>query len=128
MNDFDITDIEAKFSDAIRTMGVSRNVWNNRPKATADSISEFVVVKVSGGVSDKCTYGECHIAVSLFARDIKEMKNSKKLSLMQKAMESLPTWIDPLLIRGNPRIIGDTADDFGFHVRIMNFKLTIKAA
>lgn len=128
MNDFDITDIEAKFSDAIRSLGVSKNVWNNRPKATSDSISEFVVVKVSGGISDKCAYGDTHVAVSLFARDVKEMKNSKKLSLMQKAMESLPVYIDPLLIRGNPRIIGDTADDFGFHARIMNFKVIIKAA
>lgn len=127
MNDFDITDIEKLISDEVRTLGVSANVWNNRPKATSDTINDFVVVKVSGGISDKAAYGDCRVSVQLFARDVKEMKNAKKLSVMQKTLEALPLWIEPLLIDGNPRIIGDTADDFGFHARIINFKVFIKS-
>lgn len=126
INDFDITDIEARFSEAVRALGFPR-VWNNRPKATDDSISDFVVVRVSGGVSDKAALGECHVLVHLFARDVAEMKNAKKLSVMQKKMLALPLWIEPLLVDGHPRIIGDTADDFGFHARIMNFKVYIKS-
>lgn len=126
-NNFDITDVEKLFSDEVRKLGVSENVWNNRPKATDDKISNFAVVKVSGGISDKAAYGDCRVVVYLFARDVKEMKNSKKLSVMQKKLSNLPLWIEPLLINGKPRVIGDTADDFGFHCRIVNFKVFIKS-
>ena len=81
LNDFDITDIEKDFADAVRALGVSKNVWNNRPKATDDGISDFVVARVAGGISDNNAYGSCRVLVSLFARDVKEMKNAKKLSL-----------------------------------------------
>lgn len=127
LNDFDITDVEKLITDTVRGLGVSANVWNNRPKATSDTISDFAVVKVSGGISDKAAFGECRVSIHLFARDIKEMKNSVKLSLMQKRLLELPTWIEPLLINPHPRIVGDTADDFGFHARFVNFKVFIKA-
>lgn len=127
LNNFDISDIEKLISDKVRELGVSENVWNNRPKATSDKISDFVVVKVSGGISDKAAYGDCRVLVYLFARDIKEMKNSKRLSVMQQKLRELPLWIEPLLINGKPRVIGDTADDFGFHARILNFKVFIKS-
>ncbi len=127
MNDFDISDIEKAVSETIRTMGVSSHVWNNRPKATDDGIDDFVVVKVTGGVSDKAAFGQTRLAIHLFARDVREMKNSKRLSVMQKALESLPLWIDKYLIDGHPRIVGDTPDDFGFHARIITFRLFIKA-
>lgn len=125
-NNFDITDIEALVSDEVRKLGFPR-VWNNRPKATDDSITDFVVVRVSGGIFDKAAFGTCHVAVYLYVQDIKEKKNSKKLSVMQKKLDTLPLWIEPLLIEGNPRVVGDTADDFGFHVRIINYKAFIKS-
>ena len=127
MNDFDITDIENAVSAVIRTMGISTHVWNNRPKATADDIDDFVVVKVTGGITDKAALGQTRLAIHLFARDVKEMKNSKRLSVMQKALEDLPLWIDKYLIDGHPRIVGDTPDDFGFHARIITFRMFIKA-
>lgn len=129
INDFDISDIEKAVADAVRRLGVSTHVWNNRPKATDDTISDFAVVKVTGGISDKAAFGQTRIAVSLFARDVKEMKNSKKLSVMQKALLGLPLWPNEgkFLIDGHPRIIGDTPDDFGFHARIISFRLYIKA-
>ena len=134
-NDFDITDVERLATEAIRGLGISEHVWNNRPKATDDSIAEFVVVKVTGGISDKAAFGQTRLAVHLFARDIVEMKNAKKLSVMQKKLVNLPLWIQPdtpgeghgLLIDGNPRIVGDTPDDFGFHARIITYRLFIKA-
>lgn len=125
-NDFDITTIESLVSAELRKAGLPR-VWNNRPKATNDSINDFVVVKVAGGISDLAAYGSCRLLVYCFARDIKEMKNTNKLSLMQKKVETLPTWIEPLLIDGHPRIVGDTPDDFGFHCRTFNFKVFIKS-
>lgn len=127
INNFDISDIEKLISDKVRELGVSENVWNNRPKAADDRIADFVVVKVSGGISDKAAYGDCRVLVYLFARDIKEMKNSKRLSVMQQKLRELPLWIEPLLINGKPRVIGDSADDFGYHTRILNFKVFIKS-
>lgn len=127
INNFDISDIEKLISDKVRELGVSENVWNNRPKATDDRIADFVVVKVSGGISDKAAYGDCRVLIYLFARDIKEMKNSKRLSVMQQKLRALPLWIEPLLINGKPRVIGDSADDFGYHTRILNFKVFIKS-
>ena len=46
---------------------------------------------------------------------------------MQGKLKDLPLWIEPILLTGNPRIVGDTADDFGFHVRIINYKAFIKS-
>ncbi len=126
INNFDITSIESAFSNAVRALGFDR-VWNNRPKAISDDISDFVVVRVSGGITDRAAYGDCRVMVYLYARDVKEMKNAKKLSVMHQKLRELPSWIEPLLINPHPRVIGDTADDFGFHTRIINFKVFIKA-
>ena len=89
LNDFDITDIEKVFADTIRDLGVSDHVWNNRPKVVDDSISDFAVVKVSGGV---------------------------------------PMRIGKYIADHTPRYVGDTADDFGFHTRIISFSVIIKSA
>ena len=127
MNDFDITTVENSVTAAVRTLNVSTHVWNNRPKACDDSIDDFVVVEVSGGITDKAGFGQTRLAVHLFARDVMEMKNSKRLSVMQKALEGLPLWIDKCLLDGHPRVVGDTPDDFGFHARIITYRLYIKA-
>lgn len=129
MNDFDITDIEMAFSNAIRDLGVSQHVWNNRPKVTDDSINDFAVVKVTGGISDKYAFGQCRVSLYLFARDVKEMKNAAKLSYMQKVFtEGMPLRLDKYISDHTPRYVGDTADDFGFHVRIISFSVIIKSA
>lgn len=127
LNDFDISYIEEAIATEVRSIGVSANVWNNRPKATSDTISDFVVVKVVGGLSDKNAYGECRVSIYLFVRDVKEMKNSKKLSVMQdKLLNGLSLDLDRVVIGRYPRMVGDTADDFGFHCRIINFKVFMK--
>lgn len=126
LNDFDITEIETTIAAEVRNLSVSANVWNNRPKAVSDKIADFVVVKVVGGLNDKNAYGECRVSVHLFARDVKEMKNSKRLSVMQKALAGLPLNPGRVVIGRYPRMIGDTADDFGFHARTINFKVFIK--
>lgn len=129
INDFDITDIEKAFADAIRGLGVSDHVWNNRPKATDDSINDFAVVKVTGGVTDRSAYGQCRVSLYLFARDVREMKNSAKLSYMQKTFtDGIPMRIGKYIADHTPRYVGDTADDFGFHVRIITFSVIIKSA
>lgn len=128
MNDFDISDIEKAVADAVRALGVSAHVWNNRPKAVDDGIDDFVVVEVTGGVSDKSAFGQCRVAVHLFARDVLEMKNAARLSVMQKKFtEGMPLRLGKYITDYTPRYVGDSADDFGFHARIISFSTIIKS-
>lgn len=127
INDFDQTDIETLIGDKVRELGVSSHVFPNRPRSSDKNLKDFVVCRVTGGVNDLAALGRCTVSVSLFAQDVANMKNSKKLSVMQKKLEHLPLWIEPLLIDGQPRILGDTADGNGYHTRIINFKVYIKA-
>lgn len=127
MNSFDITEIENTIADHIRESGVSEHVWKNRPKATADDIDDFAVVKVTGGISDKAAFGQCRVAVYLFSRDVREMKNDVRLSVMQDALVSgMRMRLGKLIADDKFRYVGDTADGFGFHCRIISFSVIIK--
>lgn len=129
MNNFNITEIENTVVEHIRSLGVSDHVWKNRPKATSDDIDDFVVVKVTGGISDKAAFGQCRVAVHLFSRDVREMKNDARLSVMQDALIiGMRMRIGKLIADDKFRYVGDTADDFGFHVRIISFSVIIKSA
>ena len=79
INDFDISAIEDEVIAIIRSLGVSKKVYPNRPKA-ADPASDFVVVSTIDGVEDMSAYGTCAIEIDLFAKDADSVKNNKKLS------------------------------------------------
>jgi hypothetical protein len=126
MNDFDITAIEQEVLNAVKALNISKRVYVNRPKS-APQAQDYVVVNVKGGVRDQAAYGECLIYIYLFAKDVENMKNGKKLSVMyQKLRQGLPPSTDKLLLDTEPNILGDTPDDFGFHARIINIKTIIK--
>lgn len=127
MNNFDITDIENAVVNEIRSLGVSDHIWKNRPKAVSDDIDDFVVVKVTGGVSDKAAFGQCRVAIYLFSKDIMEMTNDKRLAVMQKEItDGIRMRFDKYIADDKFRYVGDTADDFGFHCRIISFSVIIK--
>lgn len=128
MNDFDISDIEARLKTIIRDeLKVSATVYNNRPKSAEISGNDFCVVKVSGTVRDMAAYGECTVSIHLFAKDISNQKNGKKLSVMyKKLVAGLPYNDDRYLFDETPNIVGDTADDYGFHARIVQIPTIIK--
>jgi len=125
-NDFDITMIEDAVIEIVRNLAVSKKVYPNRPKAT-DSAVDFVVVGVDG-VDDRAAYGECTVSIDLFAKDIDNVKNRKKLSVMyQKLRKGFPASSGRLLFDTEWNILGDTPDDFGFHARMIRINTTIKA-
>ena len=128
MNDFDITDIEVRLKEIVRDeLKVSATVFNNRPKSADISGNDFCVVKVSGSVVDHAAYGECTVGIHLFAKDISNQKNGKKLSVMyKKLVAGLPYDDGRYLFDETPRLIGDTADDYGFHARILQMHTIIK--
>lgn len=126
MNEFDITEIEDAVMDIIRSLGVSKKVYPNRPKS-AETAADFVVVRAEG-VDDLAAYGECTVSVDLFAKDIDYVKNRKKLSVMYKRLrEGFPSSSGRLLFEPEWNILGDTPDDFGFHARMIRIQTTIKS-
>jgi len=130
MNNFDQSALEEAAAALLRTAGVGRKVYHNRPASTTEDLTDFVVCKVTGAIDDRYAIGQCVLSIHLFARDVKNMKSGKKLSLMQgKVLSAMPRYISDggFIIHGNPRILGDTSDGFGYHVRIINYKVTIKA-
>lgn len=127
INDYDITAIEDEVIGIIRNLGVSAKVYPNRPKA-ADPASDFVVVSIVNGVSDLLAYAECTVRIDLFAKDIDNIKNRKKLSAMyQELRKGFPASKGRLLFDTEWNILGDTPDDFGFHARMIRINTTIKA-
>lgn len=134
-NIFNTSEIESAFKEIVSKSGASKNVYNNRPKALAESVKDFVVIMVQGGIEDMLAYGEGTVAVSLFAQDISGFKNTKKLGLMQqKVMETIPTECTLIAddgtskkieIEATPTVIGDASDDFSFHARIIQYNIII---
>lgn len=127
INNFDITTIEDEVIGIVRSLGITKNVYPNRPKS-ADTANDFIVVRTVNGVTDMSAYGECTIRIDLFAKDIDNIKNKKKLSYMyQKLREGFPASSGRLLFENEWNILGDTPDDFGFHARLIRINTTIKA-
>lgn len=126
-NKYDITEIEDEVIKIIKSLDISKKIYPNRPKA-ADSSSDFVVVSTLDGVTDMAAYGVCTIKIDLFARDIDNIKNKKKLSSMyQKLADGFPASSGRLLFDSEWNILGDAPDDFGFHARLIRIQTTIKA-
>lgn len=126
MTNYDITDIETAIMEVVRTAGVTATVYPNRPKAQVKA-GDFAVVRVSYDVNDRAAYATCSVRVALYARDVDNIKNGVKLGLMYDALvANMPAEIGRYMIDPNPTITPDLADDYGFHARIVTFKLTIK--
>lgn len=128
INNFNETAIFDTLSDIIRESGVSKNVFPNRPSSSKNDLSDFVVCRISGRIDDLAAYGECVASIALFAKNVSNIKNKDKLSVMQERLfAGMPRSANRLLIDGRPDILGDTTDGNGYHVRIVNYSLIIKS-
>lgn len=126
MTNFDISALETLMISTLKAGGVSANVYPNRPKST-DKHQDFVTVMVSGNTEDMATYAEGRLYITLFSKDVEGIKNGVKLGVMYgKLAACMPVELGRYLIDTNPTVVGDRADDYGFHARIVNFKFTIK--
>ena len=124
---FDQSIIEGKLAEIIRKSGISERVFQgHRPSATEEKMNDFVVVKVTGKIYDRLAYGDTVCSVDLFARDIRGLKNSKRLSEMYKKLNAVLPVTDEFLMLGQATPIADTSDGFGFTVRMINIKTIIK--
>lgn len=136
-NGFSLSLLEKVFQLVLAEGGASANVYTNRPKSFATNVSNFIVSSMQGSIEDMATYGECVMNIALFAKDAAGFKNSNKLSVMQDAVfGSLPlavsvtddsgALVGEYLIDQHPDIVGDAPDDYGFHCRMILFRVTIK--
>ena len=131
---YDITKLEDTIRDIVVTAAVSSKVYKNRPKS-GPQVDDFVVVEVMENVEDRRAFAETSIGIQLFTRDVDNLKNDKKLSIMYgKVLDAMPAEIEvkddgvtvASYIVDEPIILPDAPDNFGFHARIMNFPLTLK--
>lgn len=135
MNNFDTTTLENAFKTILKNGGVSKTIYNNRPKS-ATNATDFVVVRLGDSIVDMDAYGECSVDVDLFARDADNLKNGVKLSYMYKKLieclkPSHDVIVDGVVVASylfdtNVTIYGDVPDDYGFHARMINVKVIIK--
>ena len=74
--------------------------------------------------------GECTFSISLFAKNVANMKNGKKLSVMQDRLKSIPLEFGDIVIKPytfSP--LGDVSDNhYGYHIRVINLQAFIKIA
>lgn len=137
MNFFDTSALESALRRVLLDGGVAEVVYANRPKSAPTRVNRFAVVAVSGNLDDMGCYGECAVRISLYARDAAGLKDSKALSGMQKALTGcLPPSYDftedgktvaSYLFGTMPTVVGDSADDYGFHARTLILRTIIKA-
>ena len=126
MNVFDATDLESAIKKVVIDGGVTSTVFANRPKAKEQG-ADFAVVSVVAGIDDLAAYGDTEVSVDLFARDVNNVKNTKKLSKMYRAlMEAMPAEVGRYMISTTPLVMPDVEDDYGYTARIVNFPIIIK--
>lgn len=127
MRSFDITGFEDAVVTLLKTANVSANVYTNRPKST-ERHTDFITVRVGSNVEDMDAYADCRLYITLYAKDVDNMKNGKKLSVMyEKLVNTMVAELsNRYMIDINPTTMSDTADDYGFHARVLIFNATIK--
>ncbi len=136
MNNFDITTLEEALKSILTTGAVSATVWNNRPKTVDSTKNDFVVASVQSNMEDMDAYGDTFVNIALFAKDGSGFKNKTKLSLMYgKLRDCMPAayevtnqgvTVAAYEFDTNPTIFPDVADDYGYHCRIIQFRVTQK--
>lgn len=136
MNFFDTGALESAMRRILLDGGVAEVVYANRPKSVPERADRFAVVSVSGNLDDMACYGDCVVRITLYARDAAGLKDSRALSEMQKALcGCLPPSYDfeedgktagSYLFDTTPAVVGDSADDYGFHSRTLILRTIIK--
>lgn len=136
-NNFSPTLIESSIKAILEQGQVSPIIYPNRPKAASVQSESFVVASIRGNLEDMQAYGACTLLIGLYAKDAQSVKNNKKLGILQaKVMEWLPmsaevydgnNLIASYEIDNAPYVFGDSSDDYGYHARIIEFEILIKA-
>lgn len=135
-NNFSPSLVESAVKAILLQGEVCNTIFPNRPKASPEPSSEFLVVSLRGNLEDMQAYGTCTLLVGLYAKDAQSVKNNKKLGILQdKVMDWLPMSADvyngdsriaSYEIDNTPYVFGDSSDDYGYHARIIEFEILIK--
>lgn len=112
---------------------VSKNIfYTTRPNAVSESMNDFIIIRLPQGIEQ---WGDaCQLAkgqVSLFARDKNGgLENSPKLDAMLTDVIQLfsesGVMIDDFYSAWEVRLVGEGADDLGFHFLTIQFQIQIR--
>lgn len=126
MTNYDLSALEDAVISALKAGGVTSQVYADRPKSK-ETAAEFTVVSAKGQFDDKAAYANGNLYISLFAKDVENQKNRKKLGVLYaRLIACMPAQIGRYMFSIHPVIVGDRADDYGFHARMVIFNVTIK--
>ena len=126
MNNFNISTLEEALVKMVKSWSIADAVYTARPKA-APKCDSFVIVSVVNGVTDRKAIGSTYVAIDLFAKDIANFKNGKKLGWMyDRFVELFPASFEGYIFETTPNVLGDVADDYGFHARMIHVKTILK--
>ena len=124
---YDQSEIEKTLRDMVKQAAVSENIFCGvRPKNTDKKMEDFVVVKVTGGITDMAAYGNTTCSIDLYVRDVGGIKNGAKLSAMFRKIDELIPRQQGKLLLNNMRVIADVPDGYGFTVRMINIGTIIQ--
>lgn len=125
---FDITALETAVGDAIYAAGVSQNVFHNIPRSSTRDLAEYIVVKIRGQVRDRGAIGNCTFSIGVFAKDVSNMKNGRRLSYLERRLRAnLPYEIGNIVFQPYSYFVGaDSPEDGGYHSRYISINAFIK--
>lgn len=124
---YDQSAIEDILKGMVQKAGISENIFKgSRPKTIEKTMNDFVVVKLTGSVSDMAAYGRTTCSIDLYVRNIAEEKNGNRLSVMFRKVDSLLPRQEGTLLLNEPRTIADVPDGYGFTVRMINISTIIE--
>lgn len=128
---YDIQEIEKVLSAFVLQSEATQNVFEGqRPSVDddEDGLSDFAVVSVASGITDKATHGTCMSRIEIFAKNRRNgTKNGTKLSYMYKKLcAAFPIIHDTYLFDIYPSIIQLGNDKNGYFVQAININTKIK--
>lgn len=104
---------------------VSEHVFvSDRPNATTEQMNDFVVVALTGAMTDRNAYGDSNIRIDVFAKDRKGgLEATDKLEEMQlKVFDKFPM-VNDKFTTYKPRLIAGGDDGLGFHYLMITAKI-----
>jgi len=88
----------------------------NRPTSTPDAETSFIVVDITGTMSDKNAYQEASLRIDLFKKDFAGgVEDVQGLDNLYKSVIALFPIVTDKFTAISPRLVSGGSDDKGFH-------------
>lgn len=97
---------------------VTKVFTSERPSATVEALDRFIVISLSGNISNHLALGEATAKFELFIRDRKSgLEDTSSVSEIQRLLyDQLPCTVEDKWMFSSPMLIPIGSDGKGFHV------------